>query len=236
MKPKTRLFLSIGDVVLLGAFVCFAALKLPSLATFLLLFGSFLYLLVTFAVFFKCETALSGVRALCWVVAILWFEHETVTFLHQGALAKLSFLAAGGMFILLGLVLMKEIQKAATEEPKLSAKKAVTKLVASLVFFAVMTGFFANGIMTAASLTFAHRCLSEGTTEIVECAQSIPDRLGYTEYSVTFDVENGEQQQETVVVPVKKAFFETCAVGDVLRYALYDGCFGEEYVELIGMM
>ena len=97
MKPKTRLFLSIGDVVLLGAFVCFAALKLPSLATFLLLFGSFLYLLVTFAVFFKRETALSGVRALCWVVAILWFEHETVTFLHQGALAKLSFLAAGGM-------------------------------------------------------------------------------------------------------------------------------------------
>ena len=132
--------------------------------------------------------------------------------------------------------MMKEIQKAATEEPKLSAKKAVTKLVASLVFFAVMTGFFANGIMTAASLTFAHRCLSEGTTEIVECTQSIPDRLGYTEYSVTFDVENGEQQQETVVVPVKKAFFETCAVGDVLRYALYDGCFGEEYVELIGMM
>ena len=201
------------DLIILFTFIILSFFNSPKVLLLFLIFN-YIYLIVSFIVYYKENTRYFVFRSLCWLFVNICFLN-TVNFLNLGNIFKFSISISLIFFLMLCF----------------SFKNNLKSTIVVFVAIATMNIFYSSNTMITASKAFAYTPIMSGVGEIVEL--NIPSRNFFGVdgvFSIEINIDNENLKQTTIMI--NEEDYYKCNIGDEINYTVYDGLWGEEYITI----
>lgn len=217
-KSKSGIYHIMKILEILDLFLLFIYIFLSffnSLKTLLLfLIFNYIYLIVSYIVYYKENTKYFAFRSLCWIFVNICFLN-TVNFLNLGNIFKFSITISLLIFLMLCFTF----------------KNNLKSTIVFLVVIATMNIFYLSNTMITASKVFTYAPIMSGVGEIIEL--NIPSRNFFGidgVFSMEINIDNENLKQITIMI--NEEDYYKCNIGDEINYIIYDGLWGEEYITI----
>ncbi len=201
--------LKILDFILLLTFIILSFLGSHKILLFFLLFN-YVYLTVTFNLYYKESKPFLVFRSLCWLYAGASFMNA-VDFLANGNVYKFSI----GISLLILPILCFVF------------KKNLKSAIALLLLAAATNTIYLSTVMVTASKAFLYTPAASGVGEVSDLGVARYYFLNISDsftVEINLDDENSKQMKITESkVSVSEEYYYNCNIGDDINYTVYDG-------------